>query len=80
MTKNSDQGLTRGDILMSAIVQAAAPTVKLDDLAPTVELDDLVPKIDEANQTAIGDELNNPISSSPKPPSGGLAVTTIMGK
>ncbi|MDR2561223.1 MAG: hypothetical protein LBC63_05590 [Holophagales bacterium] len=45
MTANSDPGQSRHSILFSAIEQAAAPTVELDELEP---------KIDESNQMAAG--------------------------
>jgi len=66
MTANSDQGQSRHSILFSAIEQAEAPTVELDELEP---------KIDESNQMAAS---GGP--SGPAPTAGGSSVTTIGGK
>jgi hypothetical protein len=72
MTTNNNPSPSRHSILFSAIEQAAAPTVELDDLVPKID-------IDEADRMAIGDGLKAPILNSSPPPPRGSEATTIVG-
>ncbi|MDR2560974.1 MAG: hypothetical protein LBC63_04300 [Holophagales bacterium] len=58
-------------MLFSAIEQAEAPTVELDELAP---------KIDEADQMAAGDGPIGAIAGNHTQPPEGSPVTTVGGK
>ena len=71
MTANNDPGQSRRSMLFSAIEQAEAPTVELDELAP---------KIDEADQMAADGGPIGSIASSHTQPLGGSPVTTVGGK
>jgi hypothetical protein len=63
MTTNGDQGTLRDSVLFLAIEQAAAPTVKLDNMTP---------ETDEADQAAESGEMKGPTLRGPE-------ATTIVG-
>jgi len=71
MTAKNDQGQSRHSMLFSAIEQAEAPTVELDELAP---------KIDEVDQMAAGGGPIGSIAGNHTQHPEGSPVTTIGGK
>jgi len=71
MTTKNGPGPSRHTVLFSAIEQAAAPTVKLDEPSS---------KNEEANQMLKGSELKDSFLSNPQPHSRGSALTSIVGK